>query len=186
MRELAPVPAIVQPADDLEQDKREVRKANVALQDAERSKETAAQEELRRLLAFGQKLVKVRLRWPAKSGLKAKPWGDFLRDCGIEEWRARDAMKYAGYVEEHSCDSQESLPDRREAGIDRKPRKSDKQGQKPQSEDVIEPKATKSEMDDVWDVTAKVMTRARAWNRDKRRALIHELRNLIDSLEAME
>lgn len=172
----APIPAIVAPAVNNEQAKREIRKLNIALQDAERAHDSASQDRLRRLLVFGHRLIEERAKDPAK---RSRVFAELLRDCGIDKNRASEAMKYAGYVEELGTDSvPNELPDLREAGIDKKPRKAE-------ADSNEEPGESKSEADEVYDVTGRIMRKAQSWDDDKRRLLVHELKNLIEALEAM-
>ena len=58
-------------------------------------------------------------------------------------------------------------------------------GEKPKS--VIEASSLPSSAsDDVYDTTGKLMKRAATWDRERRLILINELKNVIDSLEAMQ
>lgn len=95
----------VQPAVDLESLKTETHRALVALQDAERREQHAAEQAgrakesaARRRLELGRALIEARKAWPAR-GPRAKGWGAFLEDLGIPERTARDYMALAGYVE---------------------------------------------------------------------------------------
>jgi hypothetical protein len=139
MRDLV---AEVRPVRDIEQAKREGREKWIALQDAERATQKAAeqheskrQNEARARLEMGQFLIRERGKFP-KSGRNAKHWGELLADIGIDQPRAWELMKYAGYVEERSGQwsdhisseslySDENLPSLRDAGIDKKPRKNE-------------------------------------------------------------
>lgn len=113
------------PAIDVAQMKREVHRAFIALQDAERAEQKTAQSAERareaaglRRLEMGRVLIRARKAWPAR-GPKAKGWGEFLRDFGIAEQTARDWMRLAGYVDEVSTtdESVGEIPTYAEAGI---------------------------------------------------------------------
>jgi hypothetical protein len=179
------VAAIVAPeTSEAEQARREISKLNTALADAERAHDSASQVRLKRLLALGERLVLERSRHPRK-GPKARSWGELLHDCGIDGPRAWEAMKYAGYVEKVSSDSEDTptaLPDLREAGIDKKPRKSDVDA----SGDDSEPSAAASD----WDIAQmKVCERVKSFAMklpdDKRGDLAFSLRQLADTIEEM-
>lgn len=59
--------------------------------------ESARDEAAKRRLELGRSLVEARKAWPSR-GPKAKGWGVFLKDAGIEERSARDWMALAGYM----------------------------------------------------------------------------------------
>lgn len=111
MREPA---AIIAPAIDVAQAAKRVRAALYALNDAKGKADRleseigkAREEERRRALDLGRELIKTRPAWP-KRGPKAKGWGEFLRDQGIDDRRAREWMEYAGYVEDEVSASNEN------------------------------------------------------------------------------
>ncbi len=86
--------------------------------EAYQASRVADDEARRRRLDLGMLLANARKRWP-RSGPKAVGWSDFLARVGISVDAARDAMEYAGYVEERfPGDLPETLPSRREAGLD--------------------------------------------------------------------
>ena len=131
MRDLG---TLITPAIDIAQIGRRVRDAHAALQAAEQEEkrtaeaaEAAREEAGRRRLELGRMLMRARTAWPAR-GPRAKGWGDFLRDQGIEERSARNWMALAGYAEEISeTDADVSeiparVPTLAEAGIDKRPR----------------------------------------------------------------
>lgn len=105
---------------------RDVQQALIAYRDAEarelrigKSFSTAREIAARRRLELGEQLVRARPLWP-RSGPKAKGWGEFLSKIGLEQQRAWECMKLAGYVEEvspHSSKGGEtSVPTLVEAG----------------------------------------------------------------------
>lgn len=104
---------------------RDVHQALLALRDAEsrearleKNIETAREVTARRRLDLGKELVRARALWPAR-GPKAKGWGDFLTKLGLDQPRAWEMMKLAGYVEEissHSDETQGRVPTLTEAG----------------------------------------------------------------------
>jgi hypothetical protein len=128
------VPAIIESAIDITQIAAEVRKAHIALRDAEAAEQRAEVEHekaselaARRRLELGQRLVKARKAWPSR-GPKAKGWGDFLREQGIGEDSALRYMALAGHVEVSRTGDDEreiSVPTYADIGIDKRPRKSD-------------------------------------------------------------
>lgn len=137
--------SIVQPAIDIAAIGRAVRQAHIALQDAERAETHAEQvaatrreEAARRRVELGRQLCEARKAWPAKGPgrVGGKSWGEWLLDQGIEERRAREWMQIAGYVESLAAEKVPATfsdvagtptpaPTLREAGIDKRPRKSD-------------------------------------------------------------
>lgn len=156
MRSIGAQVVELRPAVDVRQAARAVRKAHVALQDAERAESQAAEvhgqkadEAARRRLELGRELILARKAWPAR-GPNAKGWGDFLRDAGIDDATARRYMALAGYAEEVSLTDDrvsETVPTYREAGIDRRERKaeaenddSDPVEHEPDIEEDIDPK----------------------------------------------
>jgi hypothetical protein len=118
---LGSVPAIVRPANAPDA-RHEIMQLWHEVQSAEHAEESASQEYRRRLLELGQRLISERNKYPS-SGPRAKPWGDLLAGCGIEQWRATQAMRYAGYVEKVSDPGPENLmreaelPSLYEAGV---------------------------------------------------------------------
>jgi len=133
MRDLG---AIVMPAIDIAQIAERVRSAHTALLAAEAAQaaaakkvESAREEAARRRLELGRVLIDARKAWPAR-GPRAKGWGDFLREQGIDDEAARRWMALAGYVAEQvslsSGDEREILarvPTFAEVGIDKRSRK---------------------------------------------------------------
>jgi hypothetical protein len=129
------VPAIIESAIDITQIAAEVRKAHIALRDAEAAEqraeaehEKASENAARRRFELGQGLIKARKAWPARRGPKAKGWGEFCREQGFTTDQALDWMKYAGFVELSGTDlddPESKAPTYADAGIDKRPRKSD-------------------------------------------------------------
>lgn len=130
------LPGIVQPAVDIAEAKRRVHSAWVAFRDARCAEEKAAGAHERaseitrqRKKDLGVELIPLRKHWPSR-GPNAKGWGDLLRDMGIAQQEAWDAMQYAGFVEEQvsrtfSDVRENPLPTRADAGIDHRHRKGD-------------------------------------------------------------
>lgn len=175
---LAPVPGIVQAVDESDRARRELAKLWVALQDAERVEESASQELRRRMLVLGQWLNDEREKYP-KKGPKSKAWGDLLRDCGIEHQRASEAMRYAGYVEEVSPESGDTLPSLRDAGVDQKSRKVDSDAD-----------ASRDSGETDWEVARmklceRVKTLASRMPDEKKGDLVFSLRQLANAIEEM-
>lgn len=89
------------------------RKVDAALR-AYTAAEANAKE---RRLELGRSLIEARQLFP-KTGRNAGGWSRFVAERGINMDVALDAMKYAGYVDEH-CGPDDPLPTRAEAGIDK-------------------------------------------------------------------
>lgn len=109
----------------------EVRAAFSALREAEAQSIKAEKklDDIRRAvglrkLELGRALVRARSAFP-RSGPKAKGWGEFLEKEGLDQPRAWELMKLAGYVEVSSTSGgrADEMPTLREAGIDKRPRK---------------------------------------------------------------
>lgn len=86
---------------------------------------TAAEANAKeRRLELGRALVEARQLFP-KTGRNAGGWSRFVSERGINMDVALDAMRYAGWVEEHMPDYEpgksdpDSLPTRERAGIDK-------------------------------------------------------------------
>lgn len=123
----------VRPAFDLEQIAVETHRKFIALEDAIRATKRGETEvgklrdvEAQRRLELGRSLAIARKLWPER-GPRAAGWGEFLSvRVGIEQQRALELMKYAGYVEKISPPSEvhggeistpKRLPTYEEAGI---------------------------------------------------------------------
>lgn len=79
---------------------------------------TAAEANAKeRRLELGRALIEARQLFP-KTGRNAGGWSRFVAERGINMDVALDAMKYAGWVEEH-CGPDDPLPTRAEAGLDK-------------------------------------------------------------------
>lgn len=124
---MTPPSAIVEPASG--QSERAIHAAQLALQAADRrveatgKKHAEAQDEQRRArVDLGRALI------DAKKTCKHGHWLPMLERHGIAETTARRCMELAGFVAAKSSTSPnvEDLPTLREAGIDKRPRKSDK------------------------------------------------------------
>ena len=103
---------------DLARLKKRVREVFHTTRAAEQAFVKARDFAAARRLELGQLLAEARAYWPRR-GRNASGWGDFLRDVGIDEDVALDAMEYAGYVERNPGPRPGKLPTLREAGIRR-------------------------------------------------------------------
>lgn len=103
---MKPIPAIVESVTA-----RVVRR----VEDAFRTYAAAEANVRERRLELGRALVEARTFFPA-TGRNAGGWSRFLAERKINRDVALDAMKYAGYVEEHPG---EPLPTRTQAGLDK-------------------------------------------------------------------
>ena len=176
---MRPTLSIVESAVDIRALERRVQTANIALQDIDKRVEKvgkqfeAVQEERRKArLVLGRELIEARKQWPAR-GPRAKGWGDFLAAQGIDQDVALGHMKYAGFVEEAFPGAPEdvpgNLPNGREAGIDKRPRKSE------QDDDNAEPSALATLIKAVGSVVRK-------WPGDQME-IVRALRRYADELE---
>src|SRR5688572_9006552 len=120
MREAA---AIVVPAIDLSRIAKRVDAAHIELQDAERAAKEDEERSSRsseraahKRLLLGRELCEARKAWPAR-GPNAKGWGEWLAKRGIEQQRAWEYMRVAGYADEVSpenANSGENIPSLRD------------------------------------------------------------------------
>lgn len=130
--------SIVQPAVDVEALGKECRDLNVKIVDTEKLVEKAGEQLGKWRLALGQKLVEARKAYP-RSGPKAAGWGRFVADIGISQDTALRMMGLAGYVESspaHAASAREKseTPTYHDAGVDKRPRKSDPPKDEPAAE----------------------------------------------------
>lgn len=137
---MKPIAAIVEPADtDVARAARAVDKAMQRLREAEQHEraaderaQSARQATARARLELGRELIAARKNWPMH-GPGAKGWTDFLAVRRIAVDFAKDAMKYAGFVEKKYPGASENaprdlkLPTMREAGLDNRPRDEDEE-----------------------------------------------------------
>lgn len=130
--------AEVRPAFDVEQAAREVRAAVIVVRDAEAAEGRASKAHdgaraatARANTALGMVLSLCRPQWSARgpSRVKGKTWDEWCADQGTSADQARRCMALAGFVERVSdanLNASETLaPTGREAGTDKRPRKTD-------------------------------------------------------------
>lgn len=139
---LTPIPALIQPAIDIEQISKEIaaKQAELKAKEEIEKRDQEAAEEAKEAsisarnvsvvkaktarkskasadherLELGRLLMQARKAWPER-GPKAKGWGEFLAKMGIEEQSARNYMQLAGYVNISKPDeSGLEIPSRRE------------------------------------------------------------------------
>lgn len=111
---MKPIPAIVEPADsDIVRAARAVDHAITVLAVAEANVRE-------RRLELGRALIAARGLFPA-TGRNAGGWSRFVADRKLNMDVALDAMKYAGWVDEHQPDRKpgDELPTREQAGLDK-------------------------------------------------------------------
>lgn len=113
-----------------------IEKATAAQEVARKASDEAAQ----RRLALGRLLAERRKSWPAR-GPNAKGWGLYLSKLGIEQQTALNYMNLAGYVEVSQTDESclGNIPTYAEAGIDKRPRRTDEQPDPPRAANDEQP-----------------------------------------------
>ena len=202
---MKPIMSIVQPHVTLATFAREVQSAHVALQDAERKATISDQRSIldredaaRRRLEMGRALIK------AKEAARHGEWLPFLETQGIEERNARRWMDLAGYTDSKSDTSTSvsdfEVPTLREAGVDKRPRKADRDPdmppddeespaprvKKPAKSDVAELLAYRNDIDAALSSLNKtIMGYAKSWPRKSRSNLAQALRNVALAIESM-
>lgn len=131
---MKPIPAIVESdiarhADAVDHALSRVREAEQHADQADRRAQSAHEAVRARRLELGRALIAARKCFP-RASRNAKGWTNFLAMRRITLEQAQDAMRYAGYVDETlagaSPDDPANLPTMREAGIDPRPRDSDR------------------------------------------------------------
>lgn len=197
--------AIVESVVDIKQLSKRIAAAHIALQDADRVVDRvdaqaagARAEQGRRRLELGEMLVEARKQWPAR-GPNAKGWGEMLAIVGIEERTARNYMALSGYQEVSETDSRVSEnarpPTYAEAGIDKRPRKSDDRPSPPKqatpstasrSQGPAEPLVYRNDIDRaLLTLNKTVIGYARAWPQKSRKQLARSLRDAATAIESM-
>ncbi len=133
---------IVAPAIDIAQLERAVGKANIVYEDAtrnveaaERKTESLREKQAQARLELGYALVDL------KKGCRHGEWLPALARAGVAQQRSSECMRVIGHVEEISKLPTSAnvgdlkAPTLRDAGIDKRPRKSDEQPDADQTDD---------------------------------------------------
>lgn len=106
-----------------------VREAEQHADQADRRAQTAHEAVRARRLELGRALADARKHFKP-SGKNAKAWSDFLAVRRLTLEQAQDAMRYAGFVDDHFPGASENAPDKlptmREAGLDPRERDSER------------------------------------------------------------
>lgn len=174
--------AIVAPSIDVQQLAREIAKAHVELQDTDRKLEASEQKTEGLRQQQGRQRVEIgRLLVEAKSGVKHGGWLPYLEKLGIEARNAQRWMELSGYVESSKYDTSQNVsylnetPTLADAGIDKRPRKSDSIG------------SEKTEPFHVLVASGRLRTSVtkivESWPRESRRSIPGLLRDLADEIE---
>jgi hypothetical protein len=186
--------AIIAPAIDLDQVSREILREHIALQDAERklkAMEIKTDEQRqaceRRRLEIGRMLAAVR------PSIKRGGWYAFIEKLAIGADSAERWMRLAGYVEEITRTegdvrvNEARVPTLRDAGIDKRPRKSEvRNDEQPDREPVRQSGAPALDIDsELLGIHQKIMAHAKTWPATARLALAHELRAMAELIEEM-
>ena len=197
-----PIPAIVESAVDLKSIERQVQKAKIALDDADRlvdatgkSHESAVEQQRRARVEIGRQLVE------AKRGCRHGEWLPLLERCGIDKSTAARWMQLAGFVETKLLtDSDVSnlpAPTLRDAGIDKRPRKSELEREE-QPDPVTDwtrevesrraqPEAPSLDIDrELSRIHDKVCSFAESIPTQYRKRIVHQLRETARLIEGME
>lgn len=190
---------LIESAFDLKRIEREVQQAHIALRDAETASETSErkattdrEEAARRRVELGRALIE------ARRGCKHGEWLPLLERCGIQERTARRWMELAGWVESKSDTDGDvsdlpAAPTLRDAGIDKRPRKSEQSRaasnelppQSPNEEETVPlPRATDLDRALV-SIHKTMMGYAKTWPRRSRIELAKTLRSLASEIEGM-
>lgn len=198
-----PIPAIVESVVDLKSIERQVQKAKIALDDADRlvdatgkSHESAVEQQRRARVEIGRQLIE------ARQAYGRGEWLPFLERCGIDRRRASEYMTLAGYVDE-KCPTQENVghsqtPTLHDAGIDRRPRKSEREEQPDPPKAMPRQSADNNEdrtvvqlprVNDLdralMNIHKTMMGYAQTWPRRSRIELAKMLRGLASEIESM-
>ncbi len=197
------IAAIVEPA--VAHVSKSIIAEHIALQDVERQIASAEkrigslnEERARRRVELGRLLIE------AKRGVKHGQWLPYLEKLGIDRQRANEWMRLAGFVEEQpKCPAFENVghlsstptsgfrtsldapaPTLRDAGIDKRPRKSDA----PKALPVVE--APPPKLNDLeaalMSLDKTIMKYAQAWPLPSRRTLAQTLRSVAARIEKMQ
>lgn len=113
--------AIVEVAFDLQKAERAIQRNKQRMDDAERLSVGAQEKHRLATIDLGKSLIE------ARTGCAHGEWGPLLKRCGIERTAGFRWMKVAGFVEAnvaHSESVQQTSPTQRDAGVDKRPRKS--------------------------------------------------------------
>jgi hypothetical protein len=158
--------------------------------------ETSVRE---RRLALGRALIEARKFFPA-TGRNSGGWSRFVADRKLNMDVALDAMKYAGWVDEHHIQG-DPLPTRTQAGLDkgsagagtlsdRGPRKRDEQPDDVADDEDSDP----PELHASWQrdlskalvgIDRMIMGYAKSWPRRSRFDLARTLRGIAERIESM-
>lgn len=198
--------AIVESAVDLKSIERQVQRAKVALDDADRlvdatgkKHESAVEAQRQARVDLGRWLAEAR-KGHATRGPKAKTWGEFLMSCGLTQQTAHNYMRLAGYSDEVSPthdDVGETAPTFRDAGIDKRPRKAEAKGSLAERKrdeqpdpvpepDIVPIRLPARDLDRaLMSIHKTMMGYAKTWPSRSRVELAKTLRDLASEIEQM-
>lgn len=194
--------AIVASAFDLDVRAREFSREHVqyqdgerALQSAEKRTESLREEQRRRRIALGNRLIEDKAR------IKHGGWLPYLEKLGIEQRTASNWMREAGYLEgkSESSGNDSDLNPRVAAGIDKRPRKRDEEPDEPPQREAETRPATPEAVEEPnlfasWkrDISRAlvgldkmIMGYAKSWPKRSRSDLASALRSVADRIESM-